>query len=362
MGLAEDVDDLFFCKSALHGSCPFGLGILSRTSNLGWTNFWGQGHSPSKTSPEIENQILQARNQHPTWGGRKICAYLKHRGVILLPNPSTVTRILHRHDKIQEEQSLKHKPFKRFEHGIPNQLWQMDFKGHFSAGSERCHPLTIIDDHSRFSLTIKACRSEQRPEVETGLISVFREYGLPERMTMDNGTPWGFSNEKGYTGLEVWLILLGIRVSHSRPMHPQTQGKDERFHRTLKEELLARRQFGSIKEAQEAFDEWREMYNNERPHEACKMCPPVSRYHRSKRPYPEKISPCEYDGGGKVQKISNKGILHLEGTQYYISNSMSGLYVNLVESERPGILEVYLKHQKVQEIDTVNKVTAKKIL
>ena len=318
--------------------------------------------SPSKTSSEVEAEVLSVRTRHPAWGGRKIYAYLQQRGNRTLPNPSTITRILHRHGRIDEEQSVKHKAFTRFEHDLPNQLWQMDFKGHFPIGAERCHPLTILDDHSRYSLSIKACKNEQKASVQEELISVFRKYGLPERMTMDNGTPWGLSSkERGYTSLEVWLILLGIRVSHSRPMHPQTQGKDERFHRTLKKELLDRSQFRGFEEAQKAFDQWREVYNYERPHESCKMYPPATKYQRSKRSYPEKMPALEYDERGVIKKLSNKGVLHFNGTGYYISDSMKGLYVNLVESEKSGVLKVYLNHQKVREIDTVNKLAAQKI-
>jgi transposase InsO family protein len=319
--------------------------------------------SPSKTSTETEIQIIEVRNQHPSWGGRKIYAYLKRKGSAFLPNPSTITRILHRHYKIQEDQSIKHTSFKRFEHQQPNDLWQMDFKGHFPIGTERCHPLTVIDDHSRFSLNLHACKNEQKVTVQNSLIAVFREYGLPERMTMDNGTPWGLSSGvDGYTSLEVWLILLGIRVSHSRPLHPQTQGKDERFHRTLKEEVLKRREFTDFDEAQRVFNEWRDFYNNERPHEACKMLPPCSKYRPSKKQYPEKMPSITYDLEGEIRKISSKGILPFRGSYYYMSESMSGMYVNIVESDKPGVLKVYLNHQKVKEIDTINKRTARKII
>src|SRR5579883_1873923 len=149
--------------------------------------------SPYKTPEIIELQILEVRKRHPAWGARKIHAFLSQRGKVDLPDPSTITRILHRHGKILEEESQKRKAFIRFEHALPNELWQMDFKGHFSMTRGRCNPLTILDDCSRFSLALKACQNQQECTVRPVLIDVFREYGLPDRITADNGAPWGNS-------------------------------------------------------------------------------------------------------------------------------------------------------------------------
>src|SRR5699024_3964561 len=122
----------------------------------------------------------------------------------------------------------------------PNALWQMDFKGHFALQSGgRCHPLTVLDDHSRFNVVLAACANERTETVKAHLTTAFRRYGLPARMSMDNGAPWGQDFEHTLTPLVVWLLRLGVAVSHSRPYHPQTQGKDERFHKTLKAELLS---------------------------------------------------------------------------------------------------------------------------
>lgn len=163
--------------------------------------------TPFKTSSECESKILEVRNAHPAWGARKIHAYLKRLGNAL-PTSSTVNRILHRHGRISKEEANKHKAFCRFEHDLPNQLWQMDFKGFFEVNGKRCNPLTVLDDHSRFSLCLKACKNQQTLTVQEALIEAFREYGLPERMTMDNGSPWGCPSEIGFTALEVWLIQI----------------------------------------------------------------------------------------------------------------------------------------------------------
>jgi len=318
--------------------------------------------SPNKTPIEVEIKILEVRGKHPTWSGRKIRAYLRRQGQLQIPDPSTITRILHRYGRIKEEEAHRQRAITRFEHELPNQLWQMDFKGHFAIGSGRCHPLTIIDDHSRYSLGLIACTNEQSLTVEEALVQVFREHGLPERMTMDNGSPWGCpSAPEGYTNLEVWLIRLGIRVSHSRPYHPQTQGKDERFHRSLKEELLDLEEFESIEKTQEGFDRWRYCYNYERPHEACGMDPPASRYKKSEQPYPERLPYIDYDMGCMVRKVGNKGDINLKGERYFISESMRGLPVKITESEKVGILNVYLGPQKIKEIDLINKVVTKRM-
>jgi len=319
--------------------------------------------SPFKTSDVVEDQILAVREKHQAWGARKIYAFLKRKGVTNLPTPSTITRILHRHGKIEEGESIRHTAFMRFEHAKPNQLWQMDFKGQFWISSGQCHPLTVLDDHSRYSLDIRACANQQAVTVKTSLINIFREYGLPERMTMDNGSPWGSPSEKnGYTGLEVWLIRLGIYVSHSRPFHPQTQGKDERFHRSLKAELLRGKSFANLESIQKEFDEWRWCYNHERPHEALKLNSPASRYQVSSRKYPESLPVIAYDIGSEVRRVAANGEMNYKGEKYYISESMKGLPVKIVESNRCGILNVYLDRQKVKEIDLINKRVAKKIV
>ena len=153
----------------------------------------------------------------------------------------------------------------------------MDFKGHFAVGAARCHPLTVLDDHSRFNLCLQACVDEQGHTVQTHLTTSFRRYGLPQRVAVDNGSPWGDTLDSPYTPLVAWLIRLGIRVSHSRPYHPQTLGKDERFHRSLKAEVL-RESFPDLDTVQTRFDRWRTVYNFERPHEALSMQTPATRY------------------------------------------------------------------------------------
>lgn len=309
--------------------------------------------SPNRTADEIEKRVVALRHQHPAWGGRKIRARLLALGHHQVPASSTITDILHRHGLIDPEESSKHTAYERFEHPVPNDLWQMDFKGHFPMNvGGRCHPLTVLDDHSRFSIGLQACGNEQGQTVRNELTHMFRRYGLPKAMLMDNGTPWGVPGaEHLYTPLGAWLICLGIRVTHGRPYHPQTQGKDERFHRTLKVEVLRGRTFDDLSNCQRHFDQWRHVYNHERPHEALDMEVPSSRYHISPHSYPEVLPPIEYDINDDVRKVQNKGRISYKGTIYKVGKAFKGYPVALRPTSTDGVVDVYFCHQLIHRID-----------
>lgn len=302
---------------------------------------------------EMEALILQTREQFPAWGARKLKKFLENKGCSHLPCESTFNRILKRKGYIASAETAKRQKFIRFEHSSPNDLWQMDFKGFFRINREKCNPLTILDDHSRFAVCLKSCHNQTENTVRNQLISTFREYGLPNRMTMDNGAPWG-SSGRNYTRLSVWLMRLGIKVSYSRPYHPQTQGKDERFHRSMKEELLNRVQFNSLEDAQKQFDIWRRIYNYERPHEGILLQVPADRYKRSVFEYPEKMPTIEYESGEIVRKVHSTGRISYQGHDYYLGEAFQGDYVALREEEEEGFLEVYFNRQRIKILDLKN--------
>src|SRR6202051_3738427 len=177
--------------------------------------------SPTRTAVEMEMRIVDLRAAHP-WGGRKLARRLQDLGIDGVPAVSTVTEVLRRHGKLDPAEAVKHQAFVRFERAAPNDLWQMDFKGHFALDHGRCHPLTVLDDHSRYSLGLIACADQTRETVQGHLTALFRRYGLPAAMLADNGSPWGGSGAQGYTAFEVWLLRVGIRLHHGRPYHPQT--------------------------------------------------------------------------------------------------------------------------------------------
>ena len=167
----------------------------------------------------------------------------------------------------------------------------------------------MVDDHSRYVLCLKACANEQRLTVQDHLTATFRRYGLPDAFYTDNGSPWGDTSGIHWTGLKVWLLKLGVRVVHARPRHPQARGKNERFHRTLKDEVFAMRRFRNLPEVQQALDAWRIVYNLERPHEALGMDVPASRYRPSSRAMPDRLPRIEYDSGEIVRTVSSTGII-----------------------------------------------------
>ncbi len=307
--------------------------------------------SPSQTPVPMEQTVLGLRDEHPAWGGRKLYTRLGTLGHEHVPAPSTITAILRRHGRLDVSASAKHTAWQRFEHPAPNDLWQMDFKGHVALQSGRCHPLTVLDDHSRYALCLSACANEQTHTVQQALTGTFRRYGLPHRMSMDNGSPWGDDGINPYTPLTVWLIRLGVRVSHSRPYHPQTQGKDERFHRTLNAELLAHQTFPDQRSAQQHLDAGRRIYNLERPHQAIGMKPPVSRYQPSPRSFPEILPPIDYAPEDCVRKVQAKGELYYRGRPWKIGKPFHGYPVALRPTATDGLLEVYFCHHRVASIN-----------
>lgn len=307
--------------------------------------------SPNHTPEQVERLVLKVRDAHPCWGARKIYARLsalRHKNI---PSPSSITRILRRYNRIDPVESSKHKPWKRFEHEVPNGMWQMDFKGHFALDKGRCHPLTVLDDHSRYAVGLQACPDETRPTVESKLIVIFRRYGLPESILVDNGSSWGRAEEHPHTKLTVWLIRLGITVIHSRAYHPQTLGKDERFHRTLKAEVLQNHAFRDIDHCQEKFDPWRYVYNFQRPHEALGMDVPASRYKPSSRSFPEVLPSLEYAPEDIVRKVQAKGEIFYKNKIYIVSRALHRCHVALRPSSDDGVMDVFLSHQKVAEIN-----------
>lgn len=271
-----------------------------------------------------------------------------------MPSSKTINSILKRYGRITESESEKHKPWIRFEHARPNDLWQIDFKGYFELNDKsRCYPLTLIDDHSRYCLMIKACTNQRMETVQSALIEVFKRHGLPKKMTMDNGTPWGYSGRQLHTQFCAWLMHLGIEVRHSRPNHPQTQGKLERFHRTFKEELLDYYTFDDLVLAQEGFNWWLDIYNNERPHAAINLETPSQRYQSSDTTYPDVLPNIEYPSHMSVYNVTQSGFISLRGKKYKVGEGFRGQPIGLV-SEDNNLASIYYCQQKVLTLDLNN--------
>lgn len=328
-----------------------GLLALADRSRRPWA-------SPNQTSPQMSELVLALRRAHPAWGARKLKRRLEDQGQQGVPSASTITEVLRRGGMLDASPAAaSSKSVKRFEHEAPHDLWQMDFKGHFGlTRGGRCHPLTVLDDHSRYAIGLRACRDEQHQTVQDALTGLFRVYGLPCRMLMDNGAPWGDAEDQPWTKLTVWLLRLGVRVSHGRSAHPQTQGKDERFHRTLKAEVLRERSFRDVQDCQRAFDPWRETSNQERPHEALGLAVPASRYRVSGRTFPECLPLVEYDCGVIVRKAQQgDGRLKFAGREVRVGKAFCGEWLGFRATNREGVYAVYYCEQCLGEVDLKEK-------
>jgi transposase InsO family protein len=307
--------------------------------------------SPDRTSAELEARIVELRGMHPCWGGRKLRRLLEWEGVTPVPAASTITEILRRHGLLDGPGAGERRCWVRFEHPAPNDLWQMDFKGHFPMIAGRCHPLTLLDDHSRYALAIGACADERDMTVRQHLERLFRRYGLPWRILADNGPPWGAPYPPRYSRLGVWLLDLDVGLVHGKPCHPQTQGKDERFHRTLKAEVLAGRSFTGLKEAQAAFDAWRDIYNTRRPHEALGLEVPASRYRASAREMPNLIVPPEYEAQALVRLVSSTGCFTFRSRKFWFSKAFAGRQIALRPTSTDGLFDLCYRRHVLTQVD-----------
>ena len=252
-------------------------------------------HSPNRTSADMEQLVVDLRREHPTKGGHVLARILKGRGHNSVPSKSTITAILRRHQLIEPSESLKHKPYKRFEHERPNQLWQMDFKGHIPVVSGgRCHPLTVLDDHSRFSLGVRACADERTQTVHDHLTSIFSHYGMPNTILVDNGSPWGSDVDHPFTPLTVWLVQLGVRVD---------------------------------------------------------LDTPASRYTVSPRPFPETLPTVEYDTDDQVRSVDVNGRISFLGRSFPVGKAFRGKRVALRPTPTDGTWKVFFSIQSIATID-----------
>ena len=308
--------------------------------------------TPTRTPEETELLVLSVRAENPGWGARTIHSVLAKEGHKNLPCVKTVNNILHRYGCISPEESRKRQPFTRFEKDLCNVMWQTDFKGEFKmTDNHYCYPLTILDDHSRFSLKI-APRLSTANVVIPVFTEVFREYGMPDAILSDNGAQFaGF--KKGYTQFERWLMDLDILPIHGRILHPQTQGKVERFHRTMKAEAL-RTTPANLEHAKQLLSDWRWRYNELRPHEALGMKPPAAVYRESKRQFFEP-KPFLYDEGARLVKVNNWGYLRFGPIQLYLSETMKDTFLEI----RPGDLDTFrviYRNYQIAVVDAVDHV------
>jgi len=311
--------------------------------------------SPKRCAQAVEAAVLAVREAHPVWGARKIAAILKRQGRAP-PAVSTIHEILRRHGRIETGAASAGQAFGRFERPEPNELWQMDFKGWIKlASGTRCHPLTVIDDHSRFCPCLKACSDQTGATVRAHLEEAFGRYGLPQAMFVDNGTPWGEPRGEGWTKFAVWLLKLGVQVLYSRPYHPQSRGKIERFHRSLATEVFDLNLFADLARTQHALDQWREAYNFERPHEALGQVPPASRYRPSLRRWTSPPPSPTYDPTEITRRVSStKSYIRFKGRLWPVPRAFCGETLALRPLNSDQLYGVFFASHRVATIDLTN--------
>lgn len=305
----------------------------------------------NKTDLETERAILSVRTENPAWGGKTIRKVLINQGYDNLPCVKTCNNILKRNGCISEEESLKHKPYIRFEKEHCNDMWQTDFKGEFlTRDGKYCYPLDILDDHSRFLIKIKPDISSANVVIPS-FRDAFCEYGMPNSVLSDNGAQFaGFKG--GYTRFEKWLMSHNVLPVHGRFVHPQTQGKIERFHRTLKTELLKYHEFEDVVAANEKLQEWRLKYNNIRPHAALGMKCPADVYVKSDRVYIDEVKPYEYSGEHHVIKVNSWGYVRFDKWQVYLSETMVNEHIEFRPNPHGDSFIACYRNFKIAEFDT----------
>lgn len=306
----------------------------------------------NRTPIETEERIVALRGENPGWGAKKLKEVLERQGYAV-PCMKTVNNILKRYGCISAEESLKHQAFTRFEKEDCNEMWQTDFKGEFRmADNNYCYPLNIFDDHSRFAIKIEPALSTAN-KVIPAFRSAFYEYGMPNSVLSDNGAQFaGF--RQGYTQFEKWLMNHDILPIHGRIKHPQTQGKIERFHRTMQEELLKHTVMENIDDANIKFQLWREKYNNVRPHEALGMKCPAEVYIPSNRAYSDEISSYEYGGQFHVIKVNSWGYARFDKWQVYLSETMINEHIEFRPNPHGDSFVACYRNFKIAEFDTLS--------
>lgn len=304
-------------------------------------------HSPSRTSPDKEQKVLQVRDEKG-WGAEKIQYVLEQAGLSL--PVITIHRILKRHQRVGQEQASR-LASKRFARENCNELAQMDFKGDYTLpGGGKCYPLSLLDDCSRYLLGLWPLSSTGSEGVQQVLRAHFRQCGVPQEILTDHGCPWYANTSRhGLTRFSVWLIKQGITIKYSAVGHPQTQGKVERFHQTLKRRTKHRGEPASMREWQSWAHEFRQEYNHQRPHQSLGMKTPAAVYNQENlRPYQERPSEWEYSGG-QVRRLNTQGMLRFRGQLFFVCEALSQEWVRIDEVEHR--LTVTFRHLTIREID-----------
>lgn len=310
---------------------------LSRYDEAGLEGLQDRSSRPHtqwrRTSEEIEEAVVELRQRYPSWGPDKLKRWLeRHRPQLDWPARSTIGLILERANLSRRRRIRRHATPTTERIGEvrhPNQVWGIDFKGHFLCGDgSRCDPLTISDLASRYLLLCQVMDATNTAAVQQEMTRVFRQFGLPERIRSDNGSPFGSTGVGGLTRLSVWWIKLGIIPERIEAGKPQQNGSHERMHRTMKQDT-AQPPAATLAGQQRRFDDFQRMFNEERSHQALDGATPADRYGPSPREFPERIEPWEYPGHLELRRADERGKIRWKQCRCRLGGALSGEVVGL---------------------------------
>ena len=340
---------------------------ISRKTGYKWLDRFDQGgreglgdrsraphRCPHKISHEVATLICEARRRHPSWGPDKLLDWLGPRHpAVDLPAVSTAGDLLARKGLVKKRRRRRHYqqpgvvPIRTVH---PNDLWTADFKGHFrTRDGVYCYPLTVADQHTRYLLACHGLLSTKGLGVRPVFDRLFREYGLPDAIRTDNGVPFATTGIHGLSQLNVWWLRLGIQHQRIRPASPQENGAHERMHKTLKGEACRPPQSCLVTQ-QRAFNIFRRLYNDERPHAALGDRPPALLYRPSPRPYTGALPTVEYPGHFLVKRVTNAGTIRLKTRLLFLSNALKQHPVGLEETG-DGIWSIHFCHVLLGRVD-----------
>lgn len=306
---------------------------------------------PHRVPDELARLLVDARKSHPSWGSRKLRAWLLSKQPdVRLPSPSTIGDILKRHGLVQPRRRRRCVPLPTTARHLaiaPNQVWCADFKGQFRLGNGRyCYPLTITDSFSRFIVACEALEDTKGGPAQNAFEMAFREHGLPQVILTDNGAPFASRGLLGLSKLSAWWWWLGIRHERTDPGHPEQNGRHERMHRTLKAETT-RPAAATLLQQQERFDRFVHEFNTERPHEALDLRPPSSIYTPSLRRFTEDPPDPKYDLHDLTTRVTAAGHIRVPGSPrswppLYLSAALAGHRIGLREVDDDVFLISFL--------------------
>jgi putative transposase len=313
-------------------------------------------HCPHQLDEAREAAVLALRRLHPTWGPRKMKAWLDDnrpfQGPVIpgggegaqpgllagtWPAASTIGDLLDRHGLVAERRVRRRvtpttAPFAGC--AAANDLWAMDFKGWTRTGDgQRVDPLTVQDQASRYLLAVTAVAQTDTEHVQAVLATLFREYGRPKALRSDNGPPFGSTGLGRLSGLSVWLITCGVLPDHTDPASPQQNGRLERMHRDLKAETMAPAA-ASARQQSKRFKAFQQTYNHDRPHEGLGQKTPASQYVVAEpRAWNGRPMPPEYGDEVTVRKVRSNGEIKWRGGLVYLNSALAGQPVGLTEQD-----------------------------